>query len=415
MSTPTQTVKEIPTPENWHRLDLSRLGFIKGRAPKRLVDGADDGYLPYLSPDYLRNVTAKVLYCTAAQAVPVAADDPIVLWDGSNAGEVFLSKNGALASTMCKVSREAHLLPKYLYYFLKLKENEIKSLVKGSGIPHVDSYIFGRLNSIFPDSEKEQELIVNGLTFIDELISLTEAEVAKLGRVRQGLIIDLLTRGIDEHGKIRSEATHKFKDSPIGRIPESWDAMSVRQLLAPIRNAMRSGPFGSALLKSELVPEGVPLLGIDNVYVEQFVDKYSRFVTPKKAHELARYRVRPDDVMITIMGTVGRCCVAPPHIGVALSSKHVWTMSFDKNRYSPLLACLQFNYAPWVLQHFRRDEQGGIMSAIRSETLKTTVLPVPPLPEAKRAEILINQLTEQLAVERNTIEKLGRRDLPPKN
>ena len=34
---------------------------------------------------------------------------------------------------------------------------------------------------------------------------------------------DLLTRGIDENGTIRSEETHAFKDSPLGRIPAEWD------------------------------------------------------------------------------------------------------------------------------------------------------------------------------------------------
>ncbi len=82
--------------------------------------------------------------------------------------------------------------------------------------------------------------------------------------------------------------------------------------------------------------------------------------------------------MITIMGTVGRCCLVPTNIGKALSSKHVWTLTFDKSLYSPYLACLQFNYAPWVLTHLKRDEQGGIMSAIRSETLSSLLLPVPP-------------------------------------
>jgi type I restriction enzyme S subunit len=41
---------------------------------------------------------------------------------------------------------------------------------------------------------------------------------------------------------------------------------------------MRSGPFGSALLKSELAENGSPLLGIDNVFVERFVTNFSRFV-----------------------------------------------------------------------------------------------------------------------------------------
>jgi type I restriction enzyme, S subunit len=39
------------------------------------------------------------------------------------------------------------------------------------------------------------------------------------------LMQDLLTRGIDEHGNLRSEETHKFKDSPLGRIPVEWETI----------------------------------------------------------------------------------------------------------------------------------------------------------------------------------------------
>jgi type I restriction enzyme, S subunit len=38
---------------------------------------------------------------------------------------------------------------------------------------------------------------------------------------------DLLTRGIDEHGNLRSEQTHQFKDSPLGRIPAEWEVITL--------------------------------------------------------------------------------------------------------------------------------------------------------------------------------------------
>jgi type I restriction enzyme S subunit len=41
---------------------------------------------------------------------------------------------------------------------------------------------------------------------------------------------DLLTKGIDEHGNIRSEATHEFKDSPLGRIPKEWEVTSLNDI-----------------------------------------------------------------------------------------------------------------------------------------------------------------------------------------
>lgn len=254
----------------------------------------------------------------------------------------------------------------------------------------------------------EQRQIAEILDALDEAIRKTEQIIAKLQQVKQGLLHDLLTRGIDDNGELRDPDRHpeQFKDSPLGRIPKDWDVRRVEQLLAAVSPAMRSGPFGSALLKSELVESGVPLLGIDNVHVEHFVPSYTRFVRPAKAAQLSRYLVRPKDVMITIMGTVGRCCVVPKEVGEAISTKHVWTLTFDSKLYSAPLACLQFNHAPWVLRHFARDEQGGIMSAIRSETLRTTLLPVPPAPEMEEIELRLGTIGHRIQQDGEAVKKL---------
>lgn len=58
---------------------------------------------------------------------------------------------------------------------------------------------------------------------MDEAIKQMEALIAKHERLKTGLMQDLLTRGIDEHGHLRSEQTHAFKESPLGRIPLDWD------------------------------------------------------------------------------------------------------------------------------------------------------------------------------------------------
>ena len=71
----------------------------------------------------------------------------------------------------------------------------------------------------------EQSKIAEVLSTVDRAIEQTEALIAKQQRIKTGLTQDLLTRGIDEHGNIRSEKTHKFKNSPLGRIPVEWNPM----------------------------------------------------------------------------------------------------------------------------------------------------------------------------------------------
>jgi type I restriction enzyme, S subunit len=332
MITPTQKfATKTSVPENWHRIDLLRLGFVKGKAPKHLIDSADDGYMPYLSPDYLRNITNEVLYCPTRQAVSVGKNEPIVLWDGSNAGEVFLSKEGALASTMCKITTtEPTLLPKYLFYFLKSRENEIKSRVKGSGIPHVDKYIFGELNSFFPVSEKEQQLIVTILTVIDDLIECTEAVVSKLKHLKQGLMHDLLTRGIDENGVIRSEKTHRFKNSPLGRIPEEWDVVELETL----KMAITSGSRAWAAYYSDDGPLFIRIGNLTRDHINLRLDDLMH-VNPPAGSEGSRTRIDEGDVLISITADLGIIGIAPDDLGEAYVNQHIALVKLDRSKANP--------------------------------------------------------------------------------
>jgi type I restriction enzyme S subunit len=77
----------------------------------------------------------------------------------------------------------------------------------------------------------ENQRIAAVLDAVDEAIAKTEAVIAKLKQVRAGLLHDLLTRGLDEHGRLRDPLAHpeQFKDSPLGRIPIVWDCPTLKE------------------------------------------------------------------------------------------------------------------------------------------------------------------------------------------
>jgi len=257
---------------------------------------------------------------------------------------------------------------------------------------------------------EQQSVIARILRVLDTQIEATEALIAKQERVRAGLMQDLFTRGVDEHGQLRpprDQAPHLFHQTELGWLPLGWQAPELEGVLGPVPTPMRSGPFGSALLKHELVESGVPFLGIDNIHVERFQADFTRFVTPRKFSELSRYRVLPDDVVITIMGTVGRCCVIPDGFGQMLSSKHLWTMTFDQTKVLPKLMCWQLAHAPWVHSWFRAKSQGGIMEAIQSSTLKQLRLPNPPMPEQTQILAIYEEATSLLEQMREESSKLA--------
>ena len=80
---------------------------------------------------------------------------------------------------------------------------------------------------------EEQRRIAQILDTLDTAIHETEAFIAKLKALKQGLLHDLLTRGIDDNGELRppqSEAPHLYKESPLGWIPKDWEAKAVREM-----------------------------------------------------------------------------------------------------------------------------------------------------------------------------------------
>jgi len=219
--------------------------------------------------------------------------------------------------------------------------------------------------------------------FLDLEIDLPPLpEQKKIAEILSGIDteIESLSKAIDLHRKTRNaliesifEDGHKKAENG----SNEWKVWSIEDLLASTATPMRSGPFGSALLKEELAKEGIPFLGIDNVRTEEFVLNFKRFLTDEKFKELRRYEVFPQDVMITIMGTVGRSCVVPEGIGPCVSSKHTWTMTFDHSKVAPEIVCWHLNHYGRTRTKFLESSQGGVMDAISSLTLRETKIPIP--------------------------------------
>ncbi len=366
----------------WLEKPLGQLAkFQKGRKVET-SEYEQDGYDGYLGASALEGEVEG--YASTKLAVRANPSDVLMLWDGERSGLVGHNLSGVVSSTVSRITPSNEITSSYLYYHLLSRFEWIQGRRTGTGVPHVPKDLSRILKVYYPRKLSEQNAIVAVLASIDAAIKRTETLIAKYQQIKAGLMHDLFTRGVTADGKLRpprEQAPELYHETPIGWMPKEWGCKSVEQLLAPVGNNLRSGPFGSALLKSELVEEGIPFLGIDNIHTEHFEATFTRRVSRQKYLELNRYSVRPRDVVITIMGTVGRCCVLPADIGEALSSKHLWTMTFDKTQVIFELVCWQLNYAPWVLSWFRRESQGAVMDAIQSSTLRSLMLPVPSISE----------------------------------
>ena len=129
---------------------------------------------------------------------------------------------------------------------------QLRSKEVGSSYPAVNESDVRQL-SIFMPEPSQRKAIGKVLDTIDETIAQTEAVITKLKQVRAGMLHDLLSYGLDEHGQLRDPVAHpeQFKDSPLGLIPREWDVGTVKSLAInkdskriPVKQADRESRHG---------------------------------------------------------------------------------------------------------------------------------------------------------------------------
>jgi type I restriction enzyme S subunit len=228
-----------------------------------------------------------------------------------NVGSIALndSYEYAIVSPMyCVFRTKECLLPKYLSYWIQLPN--FKHMVINNTAGSVrESLNFSRLITFdFPlPPLPEQRKIAQILETVDNAIEKTEKIIEKYKRIKQGLMQDLLTKGIDENGNIRSEKTHKFKDSPLGRIPEEWEVGYVSDF-AEINPITKINP-------KELYPfiemDATPIMG-----------KQCKYITLRRGIE-AGSKFKKGDILlarITPSAENGKALLVPDNIEIGIGS-----------------------------------------------------------------------------------------------
>lgn len=166
-------------------------------------------------------------------------------------------------------------------------------------------------------------------------------------------------------------------------LPTGWEWAELLDLAEIKPNAMTDGPFGSKLKSAHYVAEGVRVVRLGNLGVGNFKDDDQSFITHEHFETLRKHEVRPGDLLIAALAEpVGRCCEAPPTLGVAIVKAD----------------CIKFSAHPDVarslIMHWLNSPRGRANSEALSHgigrlrmnlgNMRALPVPVPPLNEQRR-------------------------------
>ena len=251
----------------------------------------------------------------------------------------------------------------------------------------------------------EQAKIAQVLDTLDTTIHETEAIIAKLKAVKQGLLHDLLTRGIDANGELRpshAEAPHLYKASPLGWIPKEWDV----DIVINLTTSSVIGPFGSDLVASDYRSAGVPVIFVRDVKPDSLIWKSNVYISARKAQALAAHEVVAGDVVATKMGL-------PPCIAAVYpDSMPNGTVTADIVRLRPNLSRIRPNWmsafinSPTVLKQVEQITAGVTRPKVTLRDVRNLRLAIPPLDEQRLVLDRLSAMESQIRLEEADVQEL---------
>lgn len=211
------------------------------------------------------------------------------------------------------------------------------------------------------------------------------------------------------------EVKRGYKRTEVGVIPEDWETCQLGSLGSGFIPPIKAGPFGSSLTKDLYVPVGYKVYGQEQVIRGDY--RYGDyFITAEKYRELQSCAVSPGDVLLSLVGTLGKLLVLPDDAPSGIINPRLVRLSFDRTRVHPTFFKSLFESSP-IQKVLARCAQGGTMGVLNAGILRSVVIPLPALAEQEAiaealsdADALIESL-EQLIAKKRQIKQGAMQDL----
>ncbi|MFC2991634.1 restriction endonuclease subunit S [Halomonas tibetensis] len=199
----------------------------------RLIANVKDMQGGHVNLDSCTRISDKDYSKLDASGCVAKKNDVLLSKDGTVGKVAIVDDDNQLAtlSSIAIIRTLEQANHRYVGQFLKSEDakRQYDNAMSGSALRRL---VLRDINSLkIPTPPKvEQELIAHLLDTLDTQIQKTEALIAKLEKVKEGLLHDLLTRGIDESGQLRpspEKAPELYKESPLGLIPREWSCQEL--------------------------------------------------------------------------------------------------------------------------------------------------------------------------------------------
>lgn len=306
----------------------------------------------------------------------------IVIGKGGNPNWHYVEGKFSISSDCCLLTSKQEIVDvEYTYYYLCAHPSLLYRLYKGAGIKHVSISDIREIQIGYPNFIT-QRAITTVLSFLDDIIKRRRNTSEKVFQVLLNYYLSIINEanGLDEAS------------------------------VCDIALRVRSGPFGSQLLKKQIKDKGdIYVLGIENVKKGIVHKQTPNFLPMYELEKYKRYLVKERDVLMSIMGTVGCSAVVPEEFGLAINTKHIAAITVDSNRCNPYFLSYALSNDPYIRSQFRNCKRGAVLDGINLTDLKNIKVKLPNLKAQDRFEQIYSigcKINEKIELETSLLEEL---------
>lgn len=163
---------------------------------------------------------------------------------------------------------------------------------------------------------------------------------------------------------------------------EEWTEARIDELGNGLRPVLKAGPFGSSVTKATYQASGYKVYGQQEV-VAKDLNAESYFVSEATFRRHKGCAVKPGDLLMTMMGTIGRVYRVPEGAPKGIINPRLVRIAFDTSRILPEYAEVALEQPP-LQRLLDRRSHGGTMQGLNLNALASIRLPLPPLPEQRK-------------------------------
>ena len=164
------------------------------------------------------------------------------------------------------------------------------------------------------------------------------------------------------------------------------------------------GPFGSALVKADMVSEGIPVYEQQHAIYNHRDFRY--FITLDKAKKLERFSIKPNDLIISCSGTVGRVSVISDNDPKGIINQALLILRLNKKLIMPKYMKYYLESPVGYRSITSNTNKSAQVNIANREAIEKIKISVPSLEQQKhivnildKFDALVNDISEGLPAE----------------